>query len=87
MKPAFQTEKSTPNEERSMHNGSEVEKAWRNLECSRAPAVGASQRVACNEVRELNSQMMSVFLDSEERFGYTSKQNFLKRLLWSLCGK
>ena len=68
MKAAFQTGKSTPNKERSMHSGSEVEKAGRNLGCSRAPAVGASQRVACNEGRELNSQMMPVFWDSEGRF-------------------
>lgn len=73
MKAVFQTGKSTPNKKRSMHSSSEVEKAWRNSGCSRAPAVGASQRVACNEGRELNSQMMPVFWSSEERFGYPSK--------------
>lgn len=73
MKAAFQTRKSTPNKERSMHSDSEVEKSRRNLGCSRAPAVGASQRIACNQGRELNSQMMPVFWGSEERFGYPYK--------------
>lgn len=67
-----------------MHRGSGVERTWMNLDCS--IAVGSRQRVAHSEVREV-SQKMSVLVSSEERLGYPSKWNFLKRLLWILYGR
>lgn len=40
MKPVFQTEKSTPNEERSMHNASEVEKSMEEFRMQQGSSSG-----------------------------------------------